>query len=88
MHLPQLCVKIEIFVHAYKNAAGSGTAWKPDPFRSGLFIPASNESSGRACTASWLMRCKLDTLLLAAGYLIKVETAADAVQAAVERQLK
>ena len=33
-------------------------------------IPASNEPSGRACTASWRMPRGSNTLLLAAGYLI------------------
>jgi len=44
------------------------------------FIPASNEPSGRACTASWRMPlgsntalqcCMLDTPLPATGYLIQ-----------------
>ena len=35
------------------------------------FIPASNEPSGRACTASWRMPRGSNTPLLAAGYLIE-----------------
>ena len=58
MHLPQLCVKIEIFVHAYKSAAGKRHGLEAGSIPQRTFHKVYMYINGMTCCAVRLARIK------------------------------